>query len=476
MRVGQLIDGRRLDATTGSDARTITVLDPATGELASEALVATPAEVHDAVSAARAALPAWRRTSPADRSQTLHRVADRVREHADRLAELTMVEMGRPLAEARGGVDAAAGAIVQYAELGPLHRGRSLQGSYDATDLMVAQPLGVAAVITPWNDPAAVCAGLLAAALAAGNTVVHKPSERTPATGALLTELFAAELPAGVCNLISGDGEVGRLLVEDERVDVVVHVGSTEAGRSIAAAAAARDTKVVRENGGKDAFIVDEEVDPTWAAAHAALGGFVNAGQLCTSVERVYVHRAVADAFVDALVEQARSRVVGPGRDEHTTMGPLVDRRLRDAVHAQVTDAQERGAKALTGGEVPEGPGSFYPATVLVGCDDTMAVMREETFGPVVAVRVVDSFDEALAEAGRGAYGLAATVMTRSMANAQRAWRELEVGTVKVNAVFGGAPGGAAHPRRASGMGFGYGPELLDELTATKVVHLGVAP
>ncbi len=125
---------------------------------------------------------------------------------------------------------------------------------------------------------------------------------------------------------------------------------------------------------------------------------------------------------------------------------------------------------------MPEGPGSFYPATVLVGCDDTMAVMREETFGPVVAVRVVDSFDEALAEAGRGAYGLAATVMTRSMANAQRAWRELEVGTVKVNAVFGGAPGGAAHPRRASGMGFGYGPELLDELTATKVVHLGVAP
>ena len=158
------------------------------------------------------------------------------------------------------------------------------------------------------------------------------------------------------------------------------------------------------------------------------------------------------------------------------TLGPLVDRRLRDAVHAQVSAAVAVGARLLTGGQVPPGPGAFYPATVLAGCTDEMPVMREETFGPVAPVAVVDSFDEAVHRAAASPYGLAATVLTGSMAHAQRAWRELPVGTVKINEVFGGAPAGAAHPRGASGHGFGYGPELLDEMTATKVVHIKPLP
>jgi succinate-semialdehyde dehydrogenase/glutarate-semialdehyde dehydrogenase len=153
-----------------------------------------------------------------------------------------------------------------------------------------------------------------------------------------------------------------------------------------------------------------------------------------------------------------------------------VDRRHRTGVHDQVTDAVRAGAQLLCGGVVPDGPGAFYPATVLTGCADSLAVMREETFGPVAPVRVVASFDEGLAAAANSRYGLAAVVLTSDIGHAQRAWRELPVGTVKVNAVFGGAPGGAAQPRRASGEGFGYGPELLDEMTATKVVHIGVAP
>jgi succinate-semialdehyde dehydrogenase/glutarate-semialdehyde dehydrogenase len=200
----------------------------------------------------------------------------------------------------------------------------------------------------------------------------------------------------------------------------------------------------------------------------AALGSFANAGQICVAVERIYCHAAVANPFVAALTEQARRWA---GR-----IGPLVDRRHREHVHAHVADALDIGAQALTGGAVPDGPGAFYPPTVLIGCTPRMRVLREETFGPVAPVRVVPDFDTALAEAVDDEYGLAATVLTPDMAHAQAAWRALPVGTVKINNVFGGAPGGSAHPRRGSGAGFGYGPELLDEMTAVKVVHIAPAP
>ncbi|HEY0374675.1 MAG TPA: aldehyde dehydrogenase family protein, partial [Amnibacterium sp.] len=244
------------------------------------------------------------------------------------------------------------------------------------------------------------------------------------------------------------------------------HVGSTATGRSLALVGAARDLHVIRENGGNDALVIDAGVDPVWAAGQAALGAFANAGQICTSVERVLVHRDVADGFVSALVAEAESWA---GR-----IGPLVDERMRQAVHAHVQDAVRRGARVLTGGTLPEGPGTFYPPTVLVDVPDDALAVTEETFGPIVPVRVVDDFDEALLLAAADRYGLAATVLTPDMAHAHRAAAVLPVGTVKVNAVFGGAPGGSAQPRRASGSGYGYGPELLDEMTTTTVVHLGL--
>ena len=304
--------------------------------------------------------------------------------------------------------------------------------------------------------------------------MVFKPSERTAHTGLELAGLMSACLPPGVLEVVVGDGSAGAALSECDGVDVVAHVGSTVAGRAIAAAAAHTGAKVLLENGGNDPLVVDGDVDPGWAADQAALGCFANAGQICTSVERIYVVESVAEAFLEALVRRAQALVMGPGSAEHTQLGPLVDARLRETVHGQVEEAVASGAELLTGGVLPDGPGSFYPATVLDGCGPDLAVMREETFGPVAPVRVVPTFDAALEAAGQGRYGLAAVVLTSSMAHAQRAWRELPVGTVKVNAAFGGAPGGAAQPRGASGSGFGYGPELLDEMTTTKVVHLGL--
>ena len=443
----------------------IEVLSPFDGTPVSRVPVADRAAVATAVKAARGAAPGWARTSPAARAAALRTGADAVAAAADELARTMHAEMGKPVHDAHGSIEAGVGTLRQYAELGPLHGGRTLAGDDAAIDLMVRQPRGVVAAITPWNDPVAVSCGLLGAALVTGNAVVYKPSERTPATGVRLASLLAPAFPDAVLSVVSGGGDVGAALAAAD-VDVVAHVGSTATGRSIAAACALTGAKALLENGGSDALIVDAGVDPAWAASQAALGAFANAGQICVAVERIYVHRSLAEPFVAALVREASA----------WSGGPLVDVRHRAQVHEQVSAAVAAGATVHCGGEIPDGPGAFYPATVLSGCADDLAVVASETFGPVAPVVVVDSFEEALGRAADSPYGLAATVLTASMSHAQQAWRELPVGTVKVNAVFGGAPGGAAHPRRGSGEGFGYGPELLDELTVTKVVHLEAPP
>jgi succinate-semialdehyde dehydrogenase / glutarate-semialdehyde dehydrogenase len=441
----------------------LTINDPRTGDPVTRVPIADAAACAAAVARARAAAPGWARTAPAERAAALAAAARSVRDATAELADLNERETGKTAGDAAGGVEAGAGTLNQYAELGPLHRGRTLQGGWAAADLMVPQPRGVVAVLTPWNDPVAVAAGLLGAALVTGNTVVHKPSERCPATGRRFAELLAAHLPDGVLEILDGDGVAGARLAADHDVDVVAHVGSSVTGRAIARACADRGAKALLENGGNDPLIVDHGVDPGWAAEQAALGAFANAGQICVAIERIYVIDSLAQAFTAALTEQAAS---WPER-----IGPLVDERQREQVHRHVSDAVKHGARVLAGGSPRPGPGTFYPPTVLTDCTPDMLVFTEETFGPVAPVRAVPDFATALAEAADDRYGLSATVLTPDMGHAQEAWRSLPVGTVKINAVFGGAPGGAAQPRRASGSGFGYGPELLDEMTTTKVVH-----
>ncbi|WP_163720510.1 aldehyde dehydrogenase family protein [Mycolicibacterium psychrotolerans] len=441
----------------------MTVLDPRTGDTVARVPIAGAADCDAAVGRARTASAAWARTPAADRAAAVAAAADAVAAAADELAELNQRETGKPRDDALGGVEAGIGTLRQYAQLGPVHRGRSLLGGPAAIDVMVPEPRGVVAVLTPWNDPVAVAAGLIGAALVTGNTVVHKPSERCPRTGRRFAELVAAALPDGVLEIVDGDGPVGAQLAGDERIDVVAHVGSSSTGRAIAQACAAHGAKALLENGGNDALIVDDDVSPRWAAEQAAQGAFANAGQICVAVERIYVVESLAEAFVDALVAEAHCW--------NDRIGPLVDERHRVLVHSHVTDAVRRGARVLVGGEPRPGPGTFYPPTVLTGCTPDMALFAEETFGPIAPVRVVPDFATALAEAADDRYGLAATVLTADMAHAQEAWHALPVGTVKINAVFGGAPGGSAEPRRASGSGIGYGPELLEEMTAMKVVH-----
>jgi len=457
---------------TATDADHLVVTDPVDGSIATTTPRSTTDDVRDAVARARAAAPAWARTAPAERGALLHAAAAHLREHAQELADLNTRETGKVPGDAMGGVQAGIGTLVQYAELGPVHRGEALRGQYGAADWSVPHPRGVVLALTPWNDPVAVALGILGAAIVTGNTVVHKGSERCPGTIARLNALLTEVLPEGVIVGVDGDATTGEALLQQDGIDVYAHVGSTATGDRLSEVAVATRAHVIRENGGNDAVVVDADVDPTWAAAQVALGAFANTGQICTSVERVYVHRAVAEEFTAALVAEAERRTASSAAE----FGPLVDERLRSTVQSHVDDAVQRGATVRTGGVTPGGTGTFYPATVLADCADDMVVMTEETFGPIAPVRVVDSFDEGLRLAAADRYGLAATVLTADTGNALRAAAELPVGTVKVNAVFGGAPGGSAQPRGASGAGFGYGPHLLDEMTTTTVVHLEPAP
>ena len=470
--IPHLIGNAKVPSTGGER---VEVLNPATEERIGLVPAGTPEDVAAAVAAARGALREWSRLSAEERAGLVKATARKMREHAEEIARLVTLENGKPLGDALGGVEAGIGTLEQYAELGPLHRGKSLNGGYMASDMMVHEPYGVAAVVVPWNDPIAIACGYLGAALVTGNTVVFKPSEKTPLSAVRLVEMFAG-LPDGVLNLLLGDERAGRPLVTHESVDLVLFTGSVPTGRGILETAGSQLKKAVVELGGKDPMIVDSGVNPAWAAGEAAMGSFANTGQICTSVERIYVHEAIAGEFLRELTARAESIRVGEGTEPDTEMGPLVDEGQRELVHRHVREAVEAGAELLCGGEVPEEPGFFYPPTVLSGVRSGMAVVDEETFGPIAAVEIVPSFDEALKKANETVYGLAATVLTPDQEHAARAWRELAVGTVKINAVFGGAPGGAGEPRKASGLGFGYGPELLDEVTTTKVVHHAVAP
>ncbi len=460
---------------TDPAARTVTTTDPTTGEPGADVVCSSDAEVGAALARADAARAAWAATPAAERAGALRAAASAVRSAAPDLGALLTATTGRLVGQSVESATVAADLLDEAAVTGVLDAGRALAGNPLALDVVRREPHGVVAVITPWNDPFPAAAGLLAAALVTGNAVVHKPSERSSAPGAALASLIAAALPAGALEVVTGDGAVGERIVADERVQLVAQVGSTAAGRSIAAATGARGARCLVENGGNDPIVVDDGVDPAWAAGQIALGAFTNTGQICTAVERVYLHAGVADAVLAELAALAEATVVGDPAEESTTLGPLVDERQLALVAAHVEQAVGAGATVLAGGARLERPGSFYPATVLSGCTEEMTIMREETFGPVAPVTVVATFDEGVDLAGRGDFGLAATVLTPSTERALAAAARLEVGTVKVNAVFGGAPGGSADPRRSSGSGRGFGPDLLGEMTVLKAVHVEAA-
>jgi betaine-aldehyde dehydrogenase len=432
-------------------------------------------QVDAAIAAAREASRGWAATPAIERCEALHEVAARLRARTDELAELMTLEGGKPRIENSDEVGWTAAAFDFYAELGRSTAGRVIP-AIESTQLslVLKEPMGVVGCIVPWNYPLLLLAWKVAPALAAGNTVVAKPSELTPLATLALAPCFD-HLPPGVANLLAGAGEIGERVVSDERVDCVAFTGSVETGKRIARICADRVARVNLELGGKDPFIVCPDVAPAIdvAAKGGAWAAFLNAGQVCTSAERFYVLEPVYDDYLQAFVDYTSSLKVGDPLDPGTDVGPLVSARQRERVAAQVDAAVEAGATVVTGGSNGgNGKGYFYAPTVVTGAPAETDLLREETFGPVAPLVPVKTLDEAIELANGTRFGLGANVYTKDLDTIFRCMRELKAGTVWFNDPLTDNDAGPFGGMKQSGMGRELGLEGLEAFQETKHVHL----
>ena len=455
----------------------IDIVDPATEELIDTCPRGHANDVEAAVATARRAFEPWAARSPMQRRQLILTAIDRLILIRDEVAHLLTREMGKPLSHSLNEVNKAVEGMRSNAEM-VIHLRSGQQMAADL-ELNFQQRFarGVAACVMPWNFPVALGLDNVVPNLLVGNTVVWKPSEKTPLTSRLIAERIFDHLPAGVVNVLLGDGPtVGEPLVRHPQVDLLVFVGSEPTGRHLGAICGQSLKKAILELGGKDALIIDETVDVTAAARMAAEAAFSNAGQICTSTERLYVARRIFPEFVAALTSQARAIRQGNGLTAGIQMGPLVDHKQLQIVSRQVQEALDAGATLHHGGSRMPGRGFFYPPTVLSHPDASCRLMLEETFGPVAPCIAFDDFDEAIEMANRTRFGLASMVMTTSAPRALRAIHSLRAGMVKINTLRGKAPGGSSEPVKSSGLGHGYGMEFFHEITTQKSVHWRALP
>ena len=452
----------------------VPVVDPSTEEVFDEIASASQEQVEAAVSGAKAAFGAWKRTPAAERGEMMHALSTWIGEHTEELATTLTREGGKPLVENRDEMGWSAACLDFYAEIGRLERGRIVpSGEEGQLSLVFKEPYGVVAAIVPWNYPILLLMWKLAPALAAGNTVVVKPSPFTPLSTLQLAEAFGEIFPPGVINVVPGEAETGRALVESKDVALIAFTGSVETGKHVMRSAADQLKKVHLELGGKDAFIVCDDVALDVAAKGAVWAAYLNAGQVCTSAERFYVHEKVFDEFVDRVVAETRSLVVGNPMDAGTDIGPMVRGVQRDKVEAQLQAAGAAGAKIVVGGDRSGFErGFFLNPAVVIDVDESMDIFSEETFGPVAPIAKVGSLDEAIERTNASRFGLGANVYTQRLDYMLKAMEEIDAGTVWFNdpltdneaAPFGGM--------KSSGMGRELGPEGLEDFRQYKHVHI----
>lgn len=450
------------------------VINPATEEVIAEVGSSTPAQVDSAVAGARDVSRTWRKTPAAERGEMLHALSDWIGANSDSLAVTLTHEGGKPLVENKDEMGWSTACLDFYAELGRTEKGRVVpSGEEGQLNLVLKEPFGVVAALVPWNYPILLLMWKLAPALAAGNTVVIKPSPYTPLSTIELCEGFAKIFPEGVVNVVVGEADVGAALVAAPDVALVAFTGSVETGKKVMTSAAESMKKVHLELGGKDAFIVCDDVDIEVAAKGAVWASYLNSGQVCTSAERLYVVSDVYDDFVEAFVGETRSLIVGDPMEDSTDIGPLVRSVQRDKVEAQLKAAADAGARIVHGGDRGSfDRGYFLTPAVVIDVDESMDLMRQETFGPVAPIAKTASLDEAIERANASEFGLGANVYTRRLDYMLQAMEDLEAGTVWFNdpltdneaAPFGGM--------KSSGNGRELGTEGLDDFRQTKHVHI----
>ncbi|MFL5817322.1 MAG: NAD-dependent succinate-semialdehyde dehydrogenase [Conexibacter sp.] len=470
--------GLYVDGVWREGAGTIPVEDPATGEPLCEVADGSVDDALDAIAAADRAFEGWRATAPRERAELLRRAYELMTERTDELALLMTLEMGKPLAEARGEVAYAANFLRWYAEEAVRIGGRFTPNENGAGRMLtLQQPVGPCVFVTPWNFPLAMGARKVAPALAAGCTCVVKPAKQTPLSMLAMAQIFEqAGLPAGALNVVTTNtaGPVTQALLSDPRTRKLSFTGSTEVGRLLIAQAGEQVLRVSMELGGNAPFLVFEDADLDLAVEGAVLAKMRNGGEACTSANRFHVHERVADEFSARLASRLGAMRVGRGTEAGVDVGPLIDETQREKVEELVADAVDRGARALTGGARLDGAGYFFAPTVLAGVDADARVLREEIFGPVAPIVPFAHDDEAVAAANDTEYGLVAYVFTRDVNRAFDVIERLETGMIGLNQGIvsnAGAPfGGVKH----SGYGREGGPEGLQEYLETKYVAMNV--
>ncbi|WP_172372073.1 NAD-dependent succinate-semialdehyde dehydrogenase [Sporosarcina jiandibaonis] len=466
-----IINGERV----GDRLPIIKVENPATGEVIATVPKGGAEEAAFAVDAAYEAFAEWSKLSAYERSELIHDWHDLIKENTEDLARTMTEEQGKPLTEARGEINYANGFISWYAEEGKRIYGESIPATGQNKRLFVhKQPVGVTAVITPWNFPAAMITRKVGPALAAGCTVVIKPANLTPITAIKLVQLAEqAGIPKGVLNVVTGDSKViGETWLADTRVRKLTFTGSTEVGKQLMKGAAETVKKISLELGGHAPALVLEDSDLDKAAEGVLAAKFRNAGQTCVCVNRVYVHESIADAFTKKLVEKANALKVGNGLEDGTDIGPLIDEAAIEKIQQHVDDAKEKGATVELGGNSKDG--LFFEPTILTGVTDEMICMTDETFGPVTPITTFKTEEEAIRRANDSIFGLAAYVFTENITKGIRISEQLEYGIVGLNDGIPSTPQAPFGGFKQSGLGREGGHQGMDEYLEVKYISVGM--
>jgi len=463
---------------TDLDREKIAIINPATEEVLAEVLRGTVEDTNNAIAAAKGAFHAWKRTPALEKAALLHQVAAKMRAHHDELVRLLTMEQGKPLPENEEEIWWSEETFDYYAEIGRNERGRVIPPAEPAQfNFILKEPWGVVGCIVPWNYPILLLTWKIAPALAAGNTVVIKPSKFTPLTTLKMVEVAFDEFPPGVVNVLTGyASEVAEPMVVHPDVQMIAVTGSLATGQRIASLAGPQMKKLHLELGGKDPMVIAPDMDINIATRALAYAALINTGQVCTSTERVYVHESLFHQFSEELADFVGSLKLGNGLDPTTDIGPMLRDQFRGTVESQIKGALDLGAQLLVGGKRPDylEKGFYLEPAVMVNVNHSMEIMKEETFGPVIPLMPYKSFDEAIMLANDNQFGLGATLMTYDAKLVKRFFEEVQAGSIWINDPlmdnFAGPFGGM----KMSGLGRELGVEGFDEFCQVKHVHWDV--
>jgi acyl-CoA reductase-like NAD-dependent aldehyde dehydrogenase len=465
-RYDLIIAGEKLPTSGHTQIR-----DPATGDIVGECPVATREDLDRAVDAAREAYKSWSQSSEEERKAAVSRIADTIHANMEELAELLTREQGKPL-NGMGSRFELHGAEAWARYTGSLELPvEVLSDDENGRVELHRKPLGVVGSITPWNFPVLIAIWHIVPAIRTGNTVVIKPSPYTPLSTIRLVDLLNEVLPKGVLNVVAGRDELGQMMTEHSNIQKIVFTGSCATGKKVMRTASSTLKRVTLELGGNDAGIILPDADPKEIAERLFWGAFINNGQTCAALKRLYVPDEIYDEVCQALVDYAKNVTVGHGLDENSILGPIQNKMQYEKVVELVEDAKRNGARVLCGGEAPDGPGFFYPVTIVADATDGMRIVDEEQFGPVLPVIRYTDLEDAIDRANRLDVGLGGSAWSSDVDKAKKVAARLECGTAWINnhgaikpfAPFGGVKG--------SGLGVEFGKLGLEEYTTIQVVH-----